>query len=399
MNILLPGDDGFDAERRSLNPAVDAKPFKIIISGGTADVRTAIETARREDLPFAVQATGHGTHVPADGGLLLKTGSMARVLVDPDRRVAVAGPGARWSDVLAAAAPFGLAPLSGSSPSVGVTGYTLGGGMGWLARKYGLAADSVLRAEVVLADGRTVVASPDRHADLFWALRGGGANFGVVTRLHFRLYPVSQVVAGTVTLPRDGELIARYRDWASGAPEETSTALMVRPDGLMLKVMHAGPAVEARKLLRPFTSAATASDLRQIGYAEAAMGGTPARYMDYLPALSDPAIAAILAVEASNVEIRHWGGAIARGTGPAGHRDAPFTAIVDTPGVSEGLRPFGIGGTFLNFLADPSRVDTAYTAANLARLREIKAAYDPTNFFRVNHNITPSIGNVERKAA
>lgn len=399
MRTLFAGDDGFDSERRSLNPAIDAKPFKIILAGSTTDVRTAVETARRDDLPFAVQATGHGTHVPADGGLLLKTGAMAQVLVDPDRRVAVAGPGARWSDVLAAAAPFGLAPLSGSSPTVGVTGYTLGGGLGWLARRYGLAADSVLRADVVLADGRTVVASPQRHPDLFWALRGGGANFGVVTRLDFRLYPVAQVLAGTVTLPRDGELVARYRDWALRAPEEMSTVLMVHPDRLTLKVMHSGAADEARKLLRGFISAATASDLRRVGYAEAAMGGTAARYFDYVPALSDPAIEAILAIPQSNVEIRHWGGAIARGTGPAGHRDAPFTVIVDTPGVSEGLRPFGTGGTFLNFLSDPSRVETAFTAANLARLRQVKAAYDPGNFFRVNHNIMPAAQAFKRNVA
>jgi len=271
--------------------------------------------------------------------------------------------------------------------------------MGWLARKYGLAADSVLRADVVLADGRTVTATSDRHPDLFWALRGGGANFGVVTRLDFRLYPISLVYAGTITMPLDGELIALYRDWALRAPEEMSTALMVRPHELMLKVMYAGPAAAARKLLRPFLSSADASDLAPAGYADAAMGGTPARFMDYFPSLPDAAIAEILSLGAANVEIRHWGGAIARGCGPAGHRDAPFTVIVDTPDVSDGLRPFGIGGTFLNFLSDPSRVDSAFTPANLQRLRRIKASYDPTNFFRVNHNITPTPAAFERKAS
>jgi FAD/FMN-containing dehydrogenase len=390
----------YDEERKSLNPTVDARPVAIVRAESVADVRAAVETARRLDLPFAVQATGHGTHVPANGGLLVKTGAMARVVVDPDRRVASVGPGARWAGVLAAASPFGLAPLSGSSPSVGVTGYTLGGGLGWLARKYGFAADSVLRAEVVLADGRIVTASPERNADLFWALRGGGANFGVVTRLDFRLYPVSKVYAGTVTMPLDGSLVALYRDWALRAPDEMSTALMVRPDSLMLKVMYAGPAAVARKFLRPFLSVAVASDLRSVRYADAAMGGTPARYMDYLPSLSDEAIAAIVATGASSVEIRHWGGALARlGDGPAGHRCAPFTVIVDTPGVSDGLRPFGIGGTFLNFLSDPSRVDSAYTAANFRRLQEIKASYDPTNFFRINHNIAPVTGNLDRRAA
>jgi len=398
--VLVPGTDEYNEERKSLNPAVDARPAAIVRAESAADVRAVIETAGRLDLPLAVQATGHGTHVPVNGGLLVKTGAMARVLIDPDRRVASVGPGARWGDVLKAASPCGLAPLSGSSPSVGVTGYTLGGGLGWLARKYGFAADSVLRAEVVLADGRIVTASPDRNADLFWALRGGGANFGVVTRLDFRLYPVSKVYAGTVTMPLDGSLVALYRDWAMRARDEMSTALMVRPDSLMLKVMYAGPAAVAQKLLRPFFSVAVASDLRSVRYADAAMGGTPARYMDHLPSLSDEAIAQVLAIKAPNVEIRHWGGALARlGDGPAGHRSAPFTVIVDTPGVSDGLRPFGIGGTFLNFLSDPSRADSAYTAANFRQLQQIKASYDPSNFFRVNHNIPPAVGILERKAA
>ncbi|HZM79545.1 MAG TPA: FAD-dependent oxidoreductase [Candidatus Limnocylindrales bacterium] len=142
--VLVPGIDGhtddYNDECRSLNPAVDARPAAIVLAQNAQEVRAALETARRFDLPFAVQATGHGTHVGNDGGLLVKTGAMARVLVDPDRRLASVGPGARWADVLKAASPLGLAPLSGSSPSVGVTGYTLGGGMGWLARRYGLAA-------------------------------------------------------------------------------------------------------------------------------------------------------------------------------------------------------------------------------------------------------------------
>jgi FAD/FMN-containing dehydrogenase len=388
--MLKPGQDGYDEERRSLNPAVDARPAAIVRAFDASGVRGAIELARRSGMPFSVQATGHGTHVGNDGGVLLKTGGMARVMVDPDRRVVSVGPGARWGDVLKATSSLGLAPLSGSSPAVGVTGYTLGGGMGWLARKFGLAADSVLRADVVLADGSTVTATADRHADLFWALRGGGGNFGVVTRLDLRIYPINKVYQGKLALPLDGELIARYAEWALKAPDEMSTALMVRPDELELKVMYAGRAERARALLRPFLSASVSADLRSVPYAEAAMGGTPARYLDYLPSLPDAAISEILSLGASNVEIRHWGGAIDRGDGPAGHRHCPFTVIVDTPGVSEGLRPFGIGGAFLNFLSDPSRVGSAFTPANLRRLRGIKAAYDPSNFFHVNHNIAPA---------
>ena len=152
---------------------------------------------------------------------------MKSVLVDPDRRIARVGPGARWADVLAAAAPFGLAPLSGSSPDVGVTGYTLGGGLGWLAREHGLAADSVLRALVVTADGELVTAP---RPDLLWALRGGGGSFGVVTALEFRLHPVSRVYAGAVTFGREraAEVLAFYRSWIERIPDALSTAVLLK---------------------------------------------------------------------------------------------------------------------------------------------------------------------------
>src|SRR5919197_2279655 len=191
--LHLPGDRAYDELRRPLDPAIDPRPAMVVEASRAADVRAALEIARDHDLPFAVQATGHGTRVPSDGGILVKTAAMATVLVDPDRRIARVGAGAVWGDVVAAAAPFGLAPLAGSSPSVGVAGYTLGGGVGWLARKHGFAADSLIRAEVVTADGAIVTASADDHADLFWALRGGGGNFGVATGLEIRLHPVATV--------------------------------------------------------------------------------------------------------------------------------------------------------------------------------------------------------------
>ncbi|HEY8112210.1 MAG TPA: FAD-binding oxidoreductase, partial [Actinomycetes bacterium] len=211
--VYLPGDHGYDERRRPLSPAIDPRPAMVVEAAGPADVRAAVVAARENCLPFAVQATGHGTYVPSDGGILLKTAGMASVLVDPDRAIARVGPGARWSQVIAAAAPFGLVPLSGSAPSVGVTGFTLGGGVGWLSRKFGFAADSVVRAEVVTADGRLVTATADRHPDLLWALRGGGANFGVVTALEFRLYPVAHVYGGIsyFAADRGAETIQRYR--------------------------------------------------------------------------------------------------------------------------------------------------------------------------------------------
>ncbi|GAA4442075.1 FAD-binding oxidoreductase [Phytohabitans houttuyneae] len=425
--VHLPGEPGYDENRRSLNPAVDARPAVIVEAANTTDVRTALVTSRALDVPFSVQATGHGTHTANDGGILVRTGGLATALVDPDRRIARVGAGTRWGAVLAAAAPFGLAPLSGSSPDVGVTGYTLGGGVGWLGRRHGFAADSVVRAEVVTADGRTVTASADRNPDLFWALRGGGGNFGVVTALEFRLYPVARVFAGAAYFAADNaaETLAWYRDWAATAPDELSTAALLRrmPDSpevpeavrgrrvVMIKAMYAGDADQARCLLRPLWNAAGPvlhDDMRTMRYADAAMGGTPARYLDLFPTLPDPVLRVLAGAHedglASTVEIRHWGGAMAApgaDAGPVGHRDMPFSVIVDAsvPALTSALRPYGSGASFLNFLADPGRTASAYTPANLRRLRSVKAAYDPDNVFRTGHNITPDVHPAARLAA
>ncbi|TMR21266.1 FAD-binding oxidoreductase [Nonomuraea turkmeniaca] len=405
--VHLPGQDEYDELRRSLNPTVDARPALVAEAYGVADVRAALLAARARRLPFAVQATGHGTHAACDGGVLVRTSPMASVLVDPVRRTARVGPGARWSAVLAAAAPFGLAPLSGSAPSVGVTGYTLGGGLGWLGRKHGFAADSVVRAEVLLADGRHVTASATSHPELFWALRGGGGGFGVVTSLEFRLYPVSQVYAGFAYFPIEAAagLLHAYRSWIDDAPDEISTAVVLRrmpADGplpgrhvAMLKVMHAGEAAEARRLLAPLWQAAGPAlldETRTISYADAAMGGTPNRHMDMFDTVPGE-VADILvraAEQAQTVEIRHWGGAMGRpgpDAGPVSHRGTKLSVIVDTrvPGLAEELRPYANGGTFLNFLSDPGRTAAAYSAADYRRLRDVKRAYDPDGFFRIGH--------------
>ncbi|MFG1945923.1 FAD-binding oxidoreductase [Nonomuraea sp. NPDC048826] len=404
--VHLPGDEGYELGRQSLNPAVDARPVMVAEAARPEDVRAAVVSAGTCGLPLAVQATGHGTHVPADGGILLRTGALDRVEIDPVRRVARVGPGVRWGRVLREAAGYGLAPLSGSSPDVGVTGYTLGGGVGWLARRYGLAADSVVSAEVVTADGRTVTADADRHADLFWALRGGGGNFGIVTSLEFRLYPVDLVHAGIAFFPyeRAAETLAHYRAWAAQAPDEVSTAVMLTslPGGtervLGIKAMYAGAPERGDRVLRPLWEAAGPAirdEVRPVRYADAAMGGTPARYLDFFHDLPDEVIGTLVeAGRHATVEIRHWGGAMSRpgpDAGPVGHRGAAFSVIVSErlPGMSGALSPHGTGATFLNFLADAGRVADAYTDADHARLTGVKRAYDPDNLFRLNLNIAP----------
>ncbi|MEU6721818.1 FAD-binding oxidoreductase [Nonomuraea sp. NPDC046802] len=407
--VRRPGEAGYDEGRRSLNPAVDSRPAVVAEAYGVADVRAALLAARRHGVPFAVQATGHGTHAACDGGVLLKTAPMASVLVDPARRIAKVGPGARWGEVIAAAAPFGLAPLSGSAPAVGVTGYTLGGGLGWLARKYGFAADSVVRADVMLADGRHVTADAGNHPELFWALRGGGGGFGVVTSLEFRLYPLSRVYSGFAYFPIEAaaETLGAYRSWIDDAPDELSTAVVLKrmPDDApepvrgrhvtMVKVVYAGAEAQARRLLAPLWQAAGPAlldELRPNTYGGTSMGGTPIRHMDMFDTVPDELVGTLVRASerAQTVEIRHWGGAMGRpgaDAGPVSHRGTKVSVIVDTPvpRLAEELRPYANGGTFLNFLSDPARTAAAYTEADYRRLRDVKRAYDPGGFFQVGH--------------
>ena len=227
--VYVAGEGGYEAARLPWQRRLDPHPALIVEAANASDVRTALRFAREQDLPVAVQSTGHGAARIPDGGLLLKTNPMSAVTVDAGRRVARVGGGALWSDVIAAAAPHGLAPLSGSSPTVGVTGYTLGGGTGWLSRLYGFAADNVRRVELVTAEGELVTASAGEHPDLFWALRGGSGNFGVVTSLEFELFPVASVYAGVAMFDpgRAAEALAVYREWALDEPDESNTALVV----------------------------------------------------------------------------------------------------------------------------------------------------------------------------
>ncbi|MET7281809.1 FAD-binding oxidoreductase [Kribbella sp. NPDC005582] len=401
-DVRLPGEPEYDVQRRAVVPSVDSRPVLIAEAVSRSDVQAVVRVAREYGVPVAVQATGHGTRLPADGGILLKTTPMTAVFVDPERRIAKVAPGARWGAVLDAARQFGLAPLSGSSRDVGVTGYTLGGGVGWLARKYGFAADSVIRAEVVTADGRVVTASAEQHPDLFWAIRGGTGNFGIVTSLEFRLYPVRQVHAGIVYygLDRAAEILRRYRDWTATIPNELSTAIVLtripgtEQRAVAIKVLYAGTRELADHLLKPLFEVAgprLAGELTTIEYADAAMGGTPARHLDFLDELTDDVIDVLANLEDEpTIELRHWSGAMAHpgpGAGPVGHREARFSLIIGRE-LPAGLLEHS-GRSFVNFLGDHGNAESAYSPADLQRLREVKRAYDPTNFFHLNANIKP----------
>ena len=232
--VLVPGDPGFDAECSGFNLAVVQHPAVVVAATSVADVVAAVQYAAREGPSVRVQATGHGAGAPADGGLLVTTSRMTAVTVDPERRTATVSAGTRWRDVIEAAAPYGLAPLNGSSAGVGVVGYTLGGGMGPMGRTFGFAADHVRRLQIVVADGTVLEVDADHEPELFWALRGGKCDIGIVTELEFALMPVAQYYGGGIFYPGEAAatVLHKFRSWALTLPEQatTSMALLRLPD-------------------------------------------------------------------------------------------------------------------------------------------------------------------------
>src|SRR4051812_1663616 len=250
-----------------------------------SDIRAAVLHARAENLRVAVRATGHGTFAdPPPGTLLIDTSAMRSVLVDPDRRTARVGPGATWGEVIAAAEPFGLAPVSGTNATVGVTGFTFGGGHGFLSRLHGLAADNLLRADLVTADGELLIAREDRRSELFWALRGAGGNFGVATSLEFRLHPVREVFGGVARFDRGlaPHLLARFREYAM--PEALNVSVVLTPDAVALRGVFAGGADDAWRALAPlFIAEPLADTFRPMPYGETdTIGGTAPRRFELL---------------------------------------------------------------------------------------------------------------------
>jgi FAD/FMN-containing dehydrogenase len=433
--VIRPGEDGYDEARLPWQRRFDPRPALIVEAAGPDDIQAAIRYAREADIPLAVQATGHGAVVPADDALLLKTGALNSVDVDPRNATARVGAGALWSDVIAAT-PDGLAPLSGSAASVGVVGYTLGGGAGWLSRAYGFAADSLLSAEVITADGERVTASADENPDLFWALRGGGGNFGVVTELEFRLHPAERLYGGMLMFGADNakQTLELYREWALTEPDESNSAVVVMnmpaipqvPEPvrgkrvLAVRAIYLGDADEGARALAPLLEAAGTplmGGMQEMRYADTAtvLGPAPppsiaeVRFAlledvvdEALDVVADPAPAV------TALELRHWGGAMSsppEGAGPIGHREVPFSISLNAlapdrvqlaaagtaaDDVMRRLRPHATGWTFLNFLSDPAHTKTAYIDEDYRRLAEIKAVYDPDNVFSQGHVIPPA---------
>ncbi len=231
--VHLPGDPGYDAARMPWNVAVDQRPAAVVEPRTVPDVADAVRSARRAGLRIAAQSTGHNAGPLAEQDLsdvmIIRTGALDEVTIDPEQRIARVGAGAIWDPVITAAGEHGLAGLHGSSPDVGVAGYSLGGGMGWYARKLGMQTNSLTAIVMVTPDGDLVRADADQNSDLFWALRGGGGSFGVVTALEFRLHPIESAYAGWLVwdVTRAAEVLSGYEAWAADAPDEVTTAFRI----------------------------------------------------------------------------------------------------------------------------------------------------------------------------
>ena len=249
--VIPPESALFDEARQAFNRLVDQRPALILIAANAQDVAEGVQFARGQGLGVAIQSTGHGVILPADNAVMIITSQLRDILVDASSGTAHLGAGLKWGEVLAETQKFGLAPLLGSSPGVGVVGYTLGGGLGWLGRKHGLACDSVLSFELVSADGQVLTASATENADLFWGLRGGGGGFGIVTSMVIQLHPVDTVYGGNLFYPGEmaREVMQRYREWIRAAPDalnfgEGDTAPKTGADALRALLDTAAPLVQ-----------------------------------------------------------------------------------------------------------------------------------------------------------
>jgi hypothetical protein len=441
--VFTPGDEGYDRARMAWNLSVSQYPAVVMFASDAADIIEGVRFARQVDLGVAVQATGHGVIRPANDCLLINTSQMNSVRVDPDSRTAWVEAGAKWGRVLEAASVFGLAPLLGSSPDVGAVGYTLGGGLGWLARKYGLSTDSVRAIDLVTADGQRVHASQDENSDLFWGLRGGGGGFGVVVGMEIQLYPVSTVFGGNLIYPVEmaSDVIARYRDWIETIPDEftTSFAIMNYPplpmvpeflrgkSFIMVRGCYCGAVEEGQAYLQDWLDwrAPVANMFQEMPFSQAAtISNDPVDPVPgvasgaWLHELSDDAIQTLVdygvSVQGSSpvlqTEVRHVGGAMGRASrveNAFGHRDhsllLEMVGMAPTPEAKsyvqefigrfkDALSPSLTGGVYMNFLEGEEahrRTRDGYPPEIYKRLMALKAEYDPENLFRFGFDIPP----------
>lgn len=439
VKLVRPQREEWDAARRAWNLAVDQNPAVVALPETTEEVAEAVAYARAHGLRVAPQSTGHNAGPLGDlsDTLLLKTERLRGVEIDSERRIARVGGGAVWAEVTHVAAEHGLAALAGSSHDVGVAGYVLGGGISWLGRKHGLAANNVQAVEIVTADGRVVRTDADNEPDLFWAVRGGGGSFGVVTALELRLYPITHVFAGALFFPAERltEVLHAWREWTDEMPDEMTSVgrfmqfppLPMIPEPLrgnsfaLVEAAYSGDEESGAKLIAP---------LRALGPVMDTVATIPVETLDQLhmdppgpvPGTGDGMLLAdfpsqaieglgwLLDQESSllSVEIRHLGGELGRArseNGALASVKARFSmfavGMAPTPEVAaavdaeieyvkDALAPWDAGRMYMNFADKPRTGTVLFGGETYHRLREIKAEYDPENVFRANHPIPPA---------
>jgi len=439
-DVLDSGHERYEVARAVFNGAIDIRPRLIAQCADAADVRTALRFARQEGLEVGVRCGGHSVNGAClvEDGLVIDLRKMHSVVVDPDSTTVVVGGGAIWSEVDRATQPYGLAMTGGRVSTTGVGGLTLGGGSGWLERKFGLACDHLLSAEVVTADGQQITASEREHPDLFWALRGGGGNFGIVTSFMFRLNPLPAYSVALMLWPAErGRTVAHaYRAFFNAAANEFGGGMLYLtappepfvPDDLVgqlacgVLVTCVAPETVLRQHIQPLLD--LEPEARMIGdmpYADAqCMIDDPPGMRnywtgEYLSELPDEALEKFCAAGEQMITpsltqylLVPWGGAVARnaGSGPIGTRDAPWVThpfgmwadpADDERGrawaraANEAMRPWATGATYLNFVGDEGRerIVASFGRENYERLTRVKAEYDPENVFHRWHNVRP----------
>jgi hypothetical protein len=432
--VVCPGDRGYDTARAVFNGMVDRRPLAVIRPVDASDVVRSIRFARRHDLPLSVRGGGHSVagNAVRDGAVMLDLSGMKALRVDPATRTVRAEPGLTLGEFDRATQAFGLATTLGVMSTTGIAGLTLGGGLGWLNGRYGLACDNLISADVATADGRLLRASAQEHEDLFWSIRGGGGNFGVVTSFEYQLHPVDLVLAGGLSYPLEvaPQVLRHYDDFAKTAPDELSTAasLGLTPAGeptVSIAVCYCGPIDEGERVLRPLRRFQSPIDdgIQPMPYTEfqsARDEGFPSGRLHYwksgwLRDVTDGAIETLMQFvpqmpsSASGVGLQQLHGAASRVAPSATafpHRAEQYDFLILsqwseatdsdrnlrwTRALFEAMQPHLEEAVYVNNLGDEGqgRVRAAY-GENYPRLAAVKRTYDPDNLFRANQNIDPS---------